>query len=232
LELNPLDEKNVNSILRIVLTVAIFFGVLALILPWGQISVGALGRADFYCWGISGISILGSTDGSTDLYVGFFFNEDFMQLLSESDNFVGYIVPMLLGVFVVPLLLIGLFFGALSVFRMGKRGVGNTRDAFIWIIVSVVFFYIFMQFGLLALLNSSYIAFSNFYSYSIGYGLVIFSIVLIMGVYIVEKLGFWSDKGDEKSAGGSDDLERVLKERYVRGEISKDEFEQMKQDIK
>ena len=226
-----MDDKTLGSITRILLIIAIFLGVLSLILPWGQISVGAFGKVDFYCWGISGVSIFGSTESTTELYVSFFFNEDFMTLLSESGNFLGFIAPMVFGVFVVPLLLVGLILGAMSLFKVGKREQVNTRDAAIWLVVAVVFYYLFIQFGLLTLLNSSFIAFSNLFSYTIGYVVVVLSVIIVVGVYIVEKGFYDSSKKGGKSSEDESDVLRLLKERYVKGEISKDEFDQMKKDI-
>ena len=37
--------------------------------------------------------------------------------------------------------------------------------------------------------------------------------------------------GKKESKGKQDDLLKLLKERYIKGEISKEEFDQMKKDI-
>lgn len=226
-----MDEKNIGSITRILLIIGIFVGVISLILPWGQITVGALGKVDFYCWGISGISILGYADPTTELYVSFLFNEDFMNLLSQSNNFYGYLVPMIFGVLVLPLLVIGLFLGSLSVFNIRKKELVYARDAGVVLLVSIIFYFVFMQFGLLALLNSTYISFTNFFSYTIGYVFVILMVIMIIGVYIL--LRMYGESGDKKVKSSSNvDAMTLLKKRYVKGEISKDEFDQMKKDIK
>ena len=225
-----MDEKNIVSINRLLFIIALFLGVLSLILPWGQITIGAFGKVDFYSWGISGISILGYADPTTEMYVSFLFNEDFINLLSETNNFYGYLVPMILGVLVLPLVVIGLFLGSLSVFNISKKEVVYARDAGIVLLISVILYYFFMQFGLLTLLNSSYIAFTNFFSYTVGYVITIFSMIMIFGAYILLKM--YSGLG-EKNGKVSDNTNamKLLKQRYVKGEISKDEFDQMKKDI-
>jgi len=224
------DVKNIQSIIRIALIFAVFLGVLSLIIPWGQITLGAFGKVDFYGWGISGISILGYADPTTELYISFLFNEDFINLLSETNNFYGYLIPMILGVLVLPLLVIGLFCGLLSVFNVGKNEVAHARNAGILLLMSVILFYVFMQFGLLALLNSTFIAFTNFFSYSVGYVIIIFSMIMIFCAYILLRIyGKYGDQG-EKSTDITDAM-KLLKQRYVKGEISKREFDQMKKDI-
>ena len=225
-----MDEKNIVSINRLLFIIALFLGVLSLILPWGQITIGAFGKVDFYSWGISGISILGYADPTTEMYISFLFNEDFINLLSETNNFYGYLVPMILGVLVLPLVVIGLFLGSLSVFNIRKKEVVYARDAGIVLLISVILYYFFMQFGLLTLLNSSYIAFTNFFSYTVDYVIIIFSMIMIFGAYILLKM--YSGSG-EKNGKVSDNTNamKLLKQRYVKGEISKDEFDQMKKDI-
>ncbi|MBU0513267.1 MAG: SHOCT domain-containing protein [Proteobacteria bacterium] len=57
------------------------------------------------------------------------------------------------------------------------------------------------------------------------WGLIIFGVVVLIRWLLTT-----ARKGDEKVPTGGQALE-VLKERYARGEISKEEFESMKSDI-
>jgi uncharacterized membrane protein len=227
-----MNDKKINSLTKIILIISILLCILSIILPWGQIAIPPFGKVDFYCWGISGVSVLGSHEPSTELYVSFFFNEEFITLLNESENFIGFVVPMILGILILPLLIIGIILGSLYLSMESKRNIVNIRSAGIWILISIIFFYIFMQFGLLSLFQNSIISFSNYFSYASGYFIVILSGIIIIAIYIIKREIQESTIEETELMGDQKDLLKVLKERYVKGEISKEEFDQMKKDIK
>jgi len=54
--------------------------------------------------------------------------------------------------------------------------------------------------------------------------------LVIFGIYAIIKLLLKSISGDNNAAGGK--ALEVLKERYARGEIDREEYEQRKQDLK
>jgi len=69
--------------------------------------------------------------------------------------------------------------------------------------------------------------------YGMGHGFGWIFMILFWGVVIyliVRGTSYWSRKG----AGGTSEksAEEILKERYAKGEISKEEFEQMKNDLR
>lgn len=69
------------------------------------------------------------------------------------------------------------------------------------------------------------------YSYGMGFGMVflglIFWILIIIGLVLLIKY-LWEHSGAKKEEESA--LE-ILKKRYVRGEISKEEFEEKKKDL-
>ena len=68
------------------------------------------------------------------------------------------------------------------------------------------------------------------YGWGMGFGwifMILFWGLVILGiVYLVKLIAGGSNKGDQ-----SETALDILKKRYARGEISKDEFEQMKKEI-
>ncbi|PLX50769.1 MAG: electron transporter RnfE [Desulfobulbaceae bacterium] len=67
---------------------------------------------------------------------------------------------------------------------------------------------------------------SGNYGFGMGFGwffmILFWAIFIFIVVALVKKIG---------SAGEQETAENILKKRYARGEISKDEFEQLKKDI-
>jgi putative membrane protein len=62
-----------------------------------------------------------------------------------------------------------------------------------------------------------------------GIGMILFWVVIIAAVVILAKGLFGGSRPDDKPAGKS--ALDVLKERYARGEIGREEFEQKKRDL-
>ena len=77
----------------------------------------------------------------------------------------------------------------------------------------------------------SSISISSFFSYALGYFIVILSAIILISIYIINKEFLDTSMGKKESKGKQDDLLKLLKERYIKGEISKEEFDQMKKDI-
>jgi len=63
-----------------------------------------------------------------------------------------------------------------------------------------------------------------------GIFMIVFWVLVIMGLAFLIKWLIQTTKGASPEQGSSGALD-ILKERYVRGEIAKEEFEQMKKDI-
>ncbi len=68
------------------------------------------------------------------------------------------------------------------------------------------------------------------YGWGMGFGwifMIIFWVLVILGVVYIVQTVFKSGKGSEQKETPFD----ILKRRYAKGEISKEEFEKMKDDL-
>lgn len=59
--------------------------------------------------------------------------------------------------------------------------------------------------------------------------LLFWILIVVIGILLVRKL--WRDSRDNQVTTGSKTALDILKERYAKGEISRDEFEQIKKDL-
>ncbi|WP_369682029.1 SHOCT domain-containing protein [Malonomonas rubra] len=71
----------------------------------------------------------------------------------------------------------------------------------------------------------------GFYGMGHGFGGIFMILFWVVIIYlIVRGTSHWTQKGSEQNSRKS--AEDILKERYAKGDISKEEFEQMKQDLR
>lgn len=69
------------------------------------------------------------------------------------------------------------------------------------------------------------------YGWGMGFGwiyMIIFWALVILGIVYVVKLASRGPKGADKEESALD----ILKKRYAKGEITKEEYERMKEDLK
>jgi putative membrane protein len=77
----------------------------------------------------------------------------------------------------------------------------------------------------------------NGWMYGMGWGwlfLILLVIVVVVGVMVVSRGGGSSrsqGSGTAPPQSGSNRAQDILKERYARGEISKEEYEEMRRDL-
>lgn len=69
----------------------------------------------------------------------------------------------------------------------------------------------------------------GFYGMGHGFGGILMLLFWVVVIYlIVRGTGYWTSKGPDSRHSAED----ILKERYAKGDISKEEFERMKQDLR
>lgn len=71
----------------------------------------------------------------------------------------------------------------------------------------------------------------DFYGMGHGFGGIFMILFWVVIIYLIFRgTSYWAQKGSGQSSSQS--AEEILKERYAKGEISKEEFERMKQDLR
>jgi len=220
-------ENYLKKIVKYLLILVIILNSLSLLLPWGTYDVSEFGKIDFYSWG-SFLSIDGTANST--LYVDFL-NIGNVNSFLRLDGFEMGAVPILFSVLI--LLFIALVL-AISIGILIKQE--YTKKYIIVLIVSAIFsivsFYIFIQFGISAIPQISIIPFN----YSSGFYLVIISICILTFTYfLIDLFDLFSIKKNQHNSKNKENETtspiQIIKIRYSKGEISKEEYEQMKKNI-
>ena len=181
-----MNDKDVQTITRVILTIGIVLCGLSLILPWGELTVGMFGIGDFYTWGVQ-ISL--PSNSELTLY---------FSILSESSPFSqqlsSYLIEVFFSILVLPLGLLSLALGIIAEIRLAKYGKDLSLRAGVFSIVAVVFFYIFIQFGMLR----AYEPLTAFFDWSMGFYMMIISAMLFFGSYVILR-NLVDEEGIEKT---------------------------------
>ncbi len=221
-------DYQLDKILKYLLILVLMINVIVLLVPWGETEESAVGKLYFYNWGTQINSLNGENKFSFNV---FFINSEHVDDFFNIDNNNFGFIPILFGILALffHVLVIVLTAGFIIKNEYYKKDIAfNT----VYSILALISFYIFIQFGVLSLSISPYVTFN----YSTGFYLLIFSIIILVLAYFLldyfskEKIEKKTEEKIEKKNGDNTHLE-ILKTRYAKGEITKEEFDKIKKDI-
>jgi len=218
-------EVYVKKIVKILLIIAIVLCLISILLPWGEISSSneTVGSAlTFYCWGMNNQAPLNQDNPLQWLPYISILDSNSKAYFGETDSL---LLPVIFACIIIIFLIGAILLGIASFFKVNKNEKSSSIEAGILAIISVISFYIFIQFGFLSLSG----LLSPLYSYSAGFYFMIISGILFFIAYglIVEFIPIKSKKLQQREDSAFD----ILKKRYAKGEITQEEFEHMKKDI-
>jgi hypothetical protein len=184
-----MEERYESPILKIILICAIICCAVSLILPWGEVNAGIMGQGQFYAWGARTSSFLGNSGDVWFLYFEFLFRDS--SIIFGDTDFIEIVIPMMMAIVVLPLLVIGIIYGisAQKKLSFSEKNIKSKDSIFVpkfslnagfMVVISIVLFYIFIQFGVI----TSNTTLSSLYKWSTGLSLAIISCVLFFGTYI------------------------------------------------
>ena len=215
-------EVYVKKIVKILLIIAVVLCLLSILLPWGEISYSGFGGNTYYCWGMNAqASSVQDNPSQWLLYISILDDSNIYNIAETNSLLLPVIFATILIIFVIGAILLGIS----SLFKIDKNRKTNSIEAGIFAIVSVISFYIFIQFGILSISG----ILSPLFSYSVG-----FYFMIISGILFFIAFGLISEfipVKSKKSEHSKDTPFDILKMRYVTGEITKEEFEQKRKDI-
>lgn len=180
-------NKNLVNGLKVSIGIAFFLCILSLILPWSIYSIpNSNGKLDVYNWGAHSINydFFNQSDFVNDDWVIFLGIPDFSRMLGGVDK------PVIraswgVGMINLPLMIFALICIFVAFNFLGKKTDFFTIFTAIILIISLLLFFIFIQFGLSSLMLHKGIQNAEF---SIGWGFifVIISTIFMFVVYFLQ----------------------------------------------
>ena len=214
-------EERLEIIIKYLLIVVIILNSISLLVPWSEFNDPIeYGNADFYNWGAHRFSLNGTNNYT--FYVSFLIPENLDNFFGIQSFQLGFI-PLIFGILTIFFTACVIVFSIRLIFK-NEYDKNNFAYLTIHSIFSVVSFYIFTHFGILSLPHP--VSFSL--HYSMGFIFACISIFLLFFIYLFFDY-FSIEHGftDKKTITPSD----TIKFRYAKGEISKEEYEQLKRDL-
>lgn len=215
-------DEQFSRIVKYLLLIVLILNVISILVPWGTLDASIFGKADFYSWG----SHIRTFNGENNYSLNVFFldSSNFNDFFNISDFEIGFI-PLIMGILVLffSILVISFTIGFLVKNEFYKKDIISIT---VYSILAVICFYIFIQFGITSMPASAVLDFE----YSSGLYLVILSICILVFTYFLFDFYTVETKTVTDKNIDSPAL-NTLKMRYAKGEITNEEFEQMKKDI-
>jgi len=218
---------------KVCISLAVFFAIVSIILPWYSIQSTSIittggSSIDFYNWGVSLNN--GNNKGETLFYFTVFTDQEYEYFGDSNQSFLHVISFLIL-----PFLIVGIFLAIYSIFHLDKKEFSNYYSSIltssIIFIICLILFYIFMQLGIISSMGSAPVGVR--YGYAAGFYLLIISISILLACFIISKYISINEKQQIKEIQQINENKpfELLKLRYVQGDITKEEFEQIKKDI-
>ena len=222
------NKNLIKQITRYIIIISIILTFISIILPWGEIETTFSEKLNLYSFGMD-VNTNIQNSSNFIFYFQSFFNEEFYRTFDNNPIF-------LMLATVIILFLITLLIQCINEIRNNITKKGTLTIA-IWSLFPILFFYIFIQFGLLPIIESGISTVDYFflselltvnYQYSTGFYLSILSTVLLFTNYFL--IDIFKPKNKPKSLQNKEHMD-ILKNRYALGEISKDEYQEMKKEL-
>lgn len=200
-----MEQKDLKKIAMFCLIGGIVLCAFSQIVPWGNFEVTSsgsifgevpLGSVTFYSWGMHESSsdvnewmwyyqFLSEVNKSK--YFGSFL--DFIHNYFGSGEYSNMQIPIFFSFLVMPVSILGIVLAIVDYVYLKRSLVRWGLVSGISIALAIVFFYIFIQFGLI----SSNAMISSYYQYTTGFYLMILSAVLFFSAYLITGIGKEND---------------------------------------
>jgi len=180
-----MEKKDLRTIAMFCLIGGIVLCAFAQIVPWGNIDVAPSVSVIFYSWGMQ---------ASSPDFNGLEYYFRFLSDLNSTTNFIpgeysNTLIPIFFSFLVMPVSILGILFAIIDYIYLKKSQVRWGIVSGLSIVLAIVFFYIFIQFGII----SSNAMISSYYQYTTGFYLMILSAVLFFSAYIITGIGKVND---------------------------------------
>ena len=199
-----MESKQINIVIRLIVILGTIFCIISLLTPWS-------GSA--FTFGIF------KENYSAPFYINFFTD----QTIHDS-NYFNQAVFFGFSMIIIFILTIGaLIYGLMCVRKPGEEPPSSFILISVLLIINIILYIIVIS---IWTENSSHIG-SN---YSIGFITALISFILFFISFIIKSV-FHKDIKSIEKIKSENELINILKTRYAKGEITKEQFEQMKKDL-
>jgi len=180
-----MEKKDLRTIAMFCLIGGIVLCTFAQILPWGNIDMTPSGSVIFYSWGMQ---VSSTSHSELDFYSRFLTDLNSTIYLG-SGEYSNTLIPIFFSILIMPVSILGILFAIIDYVFLKRSQVRWGLVSGISIVLAIVFFYIFIQFGLI----SSNAMISSYYQYTTGFYLMILSAVLFFSAYLITGIGKEND---------------------------------------
>lgn len=208
-------KEQVERLVRYLLVLVLILDILSILFPWGTLNYGLYGKADFYSWGVH----VKTATGYNRYLLNIFEIDSIFESIVGTGNLKIGVIPTIFGILVLFLPVIVIIFNGILITK-NTFSKENIIIILVWSISSIISFYIFVQFGILSSVST--------FEYSMGFILIAISIFILIFTHFL--FDYFSVEKQISRYESQTPLE-ILKLRYAKGEISKEEYEDIRREI-